>query len=122
MNELTDDDATLLQRNDPYSDAWDETSFLGRLMDDGLFDEDGYAEVEAAIIDAVNDGVDFATLGEILRIIERMTLMLKRHVDAGDEFRITNLDDAQVAELDQRVRFCLLEISLGNAPDTSRWT
>lgn len=121
MNDLTDDESTLLQKNDPCSDAWDETSFLGRLIENSLFDEEGYAEVEAAMVDAVTEGVDFSTLGEIIRVIERVTLMLKRHVDAGDDYRIDNLDDAQVAEIDQRVRFCLLEISLGNAPDTSRW-
>jgi hypothetical protein len=47
--------------------------------------------------------------------------MTRRHVDPGDAFRIENLDDEQVAELDRRVRFCLLEISLGNEPDMSRW-
>jgi hypothetical protein len=42
-------------------------------------------------------------------------------VDPEDDYRIANLDDAQVAELDRRVRFLLLEISLGNEPDMSRW-
>ena len=47
--------------------------------------------------------------------------MFKRHVDPGDAYSIENLDDEQVAELDRRVRYCLIEISLGNAPDMSRW-
>ena len=41
-------------------------------------------------------------------------------VDAGDEYSIVNLDDGQAHEIDKRVRFCLVEISLGNAPDMSR--
>jgi hypothetical protein len=69
------------------------------------------------MIRAVAEGASFETLGVIIRIIERITLMLKRHVDAGDEYIIANLDDGQVHDLDRRVRFCLVEISLGNAPD-----
>ncbi|MET0292714.1 MAG: hypothetical protein ABW136_10155 [Steroidobacteraceae bacterium] len=120
MNDF-DDAPSPLSINDPYSDDWDDASFLGRLMEEALFDQEGYVEVEAAMVAAVSEGVDFATLGQIIRIIERVTLMLKRHVDAGDDYRIDNLDDEQVNEFDQRVRYCLLEISLGNAPDVSRW-
>jgi len=114
------DDATLLVENDPCSDDWSDTSFLGRLMEDAVFDEEGYSIVEAAIIRSVAEGATFETLGVIIRIIERITLMLKRHVDAGDEYSITNLDDSQVQDLDRRVRFCLVEVSLGNAPDMNR--
>lgn len=121
MDDPSDDEFSLLSENDPCSDAWDETAFLGRLMEDALYDEEGYVELEAAMIRAVSEATDFETLGVIIRIIERITLMLKRHVDPGDEYRIENLDDEQVAELDKRVRFCLLEISLGNPPDMSRW-
>jgi hypothetical protein len=116
----TPDDDTLLAQNDPCSDSWSEISFLGRLMEEGLFDEDGYSAVEAAMIRAVSEGATFETLGVIIRIIERITLMLKRHVDPGDEYSILNLDDGQAHEIDRRVRFCLVEISLGNAPDMSR--
>jgi hypothetical protein len=121
MNDPSEDEITLLSENDPCSDAWNEASFLGRLMEDALFDEEGYADLEAAMIRAVSEAADFDTLGVIIRIIERITLMLKSHVDPNDVYRIENLDDEQVAELDRRVRFCLLEISLGNAPDMSRW-
>jgi hypothetical protein len=114
------DDETLLVENDPCSDAWSENSFLGRLMEDAVFDEEEYSIVEAAMIRAVAEGATFETLGVIIRIIERITLMLKRHVDAGDEYSIANLDDGQVHDLDRRVRFCLVEISLGNAPDMNR--
>lgn len=121
MDDPSEDEFSALSENDPCSDAWDETAFLGRLMEDALFDEEGYAELEAAMIRAVAEAADFETLGVIIRIVERITLMLKRHVDVGDDYRIENLDDAQVAELDGRVRYCLLEISLGNLPDMSRW-
>jgi hypothetical protein len=122
MDDFPDDDEEfpLLAQNDPCSDAWDEASFLGRLMEESLFDEDRYADVERAMIRAVAEGPDFPTLGVIIRIVERITLMLKRHVDAGDPYRIENLDEEQVAELDRRVRYCLVEISLGNAPDMTR--
>jgi len=73
------------------------------------------------MVGAVTDGLDFGTLGAIIRIVERITLMLKSHVDPREDYHIDNLDDEQVAELDKRVRFCLLEISLGNAPDMTRW-
>ena len=120
MYDPPEDEASLLALNDPCSDAWSETSFLGRLMEDALFDEDSYADLEATMIRSIAESADFDTLGVIIRIIERITLMLKCHVDPGDEFRIDNLSDGQVAEIDRRVRFCLLEISLGNAPDMSR--
>lgn len=120
MYDPSDDDYPLLSQNDPCSDAWDESSFLGRLIEEALFDEEGYEDVEETLIRAVAEGPNFQTLGAIIRIIEQITLMLKRHVDAGDAYRIDNLDDAQVADLDRRVRFCLTEISLGNAPDLSR--
>ena len=121
MNDDIDDEFSLLAENDPYSDAWSETSFLGTLMEDALFDEEGYTALEIAMIRAVTEGPDFQTLGVFVRIAERVTLMLKRHVDPGDAYSIENLDDEQVAELDRRVRYCLVEISLGNAPDMSRW-
>jgi hypothetical protein len=54
-------------------------------------------------------------------VVERITLMFRFHVDPSEVYRIENLDDEQVAELDKRVRFCLVEISLGNVPDMSRW-
>jgi hypothetical protein len=120
MMEEIPDDETLLAENDPCSDAWSETSFLGRLMEEGVFDEEGYSTVEAAMIRVVAEGATFETLGVIIRIIERITLMLKRHVDAGDEYSIVNMDDGQVHDLDRRVRFCLVEVSLGNAPDMNR--
>jgi hypothetical protein len=121
MNDLTDDEYPLLAQNDPASDGWEDESILGRLMEDGLFDEPGYADLEIAMIEVASGGPHFETLGVVARIIERITLMTRRHVDPDDVYRIENMDDEQVAELDRRVRFCLLEISLGNEPDMSRW-
>ncbi len=120
-DDLSDSEYSLLARNDPASDGWEDDSLLGRLMEEGLFDEEGYADLETAMIEAASGGPHFETLGVVARIIERITLMAKRHVDPEDVYRIGNLDDEQVAELDRRVRFCLLEISLGNEPDMSRW-
>ena len=120
MNDFYDEEYPLLARNDPASDGWDDDSVLGRLMEDGLFDEAGYAELETAMIEAASGGPHFETLGVVARIVDRITLMTRRHVDPDDAYRIGNLDDEQVDELDRRVRFCLLEISLGNAPDLSR--
>lgn len=121
MNDAADDGYSLLAQNDPASDGWQDDSLLGRLMEEGLFDEDGYAELETAMIEAASGGPHFETLGVVARITDRITLMLKRHVDPEDAYSVVNLDDEQVAELDRRVRFCLLEISLGNEPDMSRW-
>jgi hypothetical protein len=121
MNDDLESDYPLLARNDPVSDGWEDDSVLGRLMEEGLFDAAGYADLETAMIEAASGGPHFETLGVVARIIERVTLMTRRHVDPGDAYRIDNLDDEQVAELDRRVRFCLLEISLGNEPDMSRW-
>jgi hypothetical protein len=120
-DDLSDNEYPLLARNDPASDGWEDESILGRLMEDGLFDEEGYADLETAMIEAASGGPHFETLGVVARITERITLMTRRHVDPDDAYRIENMDDAQVAELDRRVRFCLLEISLGNEPDMSRW-
>jgi hypothetical protein len=121
MNEFSDDEYPLLARNDPASDGWEDESVLGRLMENALFDAEGYTELETAMIEAASGGPHFETLGVVARITERITLMTKRHVDPDDAYRIGNLDDEEVAELDRRVRFCLLEISLGNEPDMSRW-
>lgn len=121
MNDFHDEEYPLLARNDPASDGWEDDSVLGRLMEDGLFDEAGYAELETAMIEAASGGPHFETLGVVARIVDRITLMTRRHVDPDDSYRIGNLDDEQVDELDRRVRFCLLEISLGNEPDMTRW-
>lgn len=121
MNDAQDNGYTLLAQNDPVSDGWEEDSILGRLMEEGLFDSTGYSQLETAMIDAAGGGPHFETLGVVVRIVERITLMTRRHVDPGDAYRIENLDDEQVAELDRRVRFFVLEISLGNEPDMSRW-
>jgi hypothetical protein len=121
MNNQSDNEYPLLAQNDPASDGWDDDSILGRLMEEGLFDAEGYADLEAGMIEAASGGPHFETLGVVARITDRITLMTRRHVDPDDSYRIENLDDEQVAELDRRVRFCLLEISLGNEPDMSRW-
>jgi hypothetical protein len=121
MDDPTEHEYPLLARNDPASDGWEDESLLGQLMEEGLFDAEGYAELETAMIEAAAGGRHFESLGVVARITERITLMAKRHVDPDDAYRIENLDDEQVAELDRRVRFCLLEISLGNEPDMSRW-
>ena len=121
MNDSPDESVSLLSENDPCGDDWSESSLLGVLMEERLFSEEGYTDLEASMLGAVSEGLDFQTLGAIIRVVERMTLLFRRHVDPGDDYRIENLDDEQVAELDRRVRFCLLEISLGNAPDMSRW-
>jgi hypothetical protein len=116
-----DDEYPILARNDPASDGWDDESVLGRLMDEALFDEEGYNALESAMVEAASAGPHFETLGVVARIADRITLLARRHIDPDDAYRIENLDDEQVAELDRRIRFCLLEISLGNAPDMSRW-
>lgn len=121
MDDHAGDEDSLLARNDPASDYWDEESVLGRLMEEGLFDEQGYAELEAALVDAASGGPHFETLGVAARIAECVTRMVRRHVDPDDAYRVENLDDEQVTELDRRVRFWLLEISLGGAPDMERW-
>jgi hypothetical protein len=121
MNELNDDEFPVLARNDPASDGWLDDSFLGRLMEERLFDDERYAELEAAMIEAASAGPHFETLGVVARITERITQMARRHVDPQDDYRIGNLDDAQVSDLDSRVRFLLLEVSLGNEPDMSRF-
>jgi hypothetical protein len=119
--DLPESEFSLIAQNDPASDGWEDESILGRLMEDGLFDEEGYGDLETAMIEAASGGQHFETLGVVARITERITLMTRRHVDPDDAYRVGNLDDEQVAELDRRVRFCLLEISLGNEPDMSRW-
>lgn len=121
MNNPDDDEFSILARNDPASDGWDDESVLGRLMEEGLFDEDGYNDLEAQMLEVASAGPHFETLGVVARVADRITMLTRRHVDPDDAYRIGNLDDEQVAELDRRVRFCLLEISLGNVPDMSRW-
>lgn len=121
MNDFADSEYSVLARNDPASDGWDDESVLGRLMDEALFDEEGYIDLESAMVEAASAGPHFETLGVVARIADRITLLARRHIDPHDAYRIENLDDEQVAELDRRIRFCLLEVSLGNAPDMSRW-
>jgi hypothetical protein len=122
MDEFSESEYPLLAQNDPASDGWEDDSILGKLMEDGLFDELGYVDLETAMIEAAAAGPQhFETLGVVARITERITQMTRRHVDPDDAYRIENLDNEQVAELDRRVRYCLLEISLGNEPDMSRW-
>jgi hypothetical protein len=120
-DDFADSDYSVLARNDPASDGWDDESVLGRLMDEALFDEEGYIDLETAMVEAASAGPHFETLGVVARIADRITLLARRHIDPDDTYRIANLDDEQVSELDRRIRFCLLEISLGNAPDLSRW-
>lgn len=121
MNDFADSEYSVLARNDPASDGWDDESVLGRLMDEALFDEEGYVDLESAMVEAASAGPHFETLAVVARIADRITLLARRHIDPDDTYRIENLDDEQVAELDRRIRFCLLEVSLGNAPDMSRW-
>jgi hypothetical protein len=121
-DEFQDGDYPLLALNDPASDGWEEESMLGRLMEEGLFDAASYAELERAIVETASAAPrHFESLGVVARIVERITLVARRHVDPQDAFRIENLDDEEVAELDRRVRHLLLEMSLGNEPDMSRW-
>ncbi len=56
-------------------------------MEEGLFDDDAYAQLEAAQIRARSEPPDFPTLSVFIRFVERITLMHKRHVDPGDVYR-----------------------------------
>lgn len=121
MHSLPDDVCALIRQNDPFSDDWREGSFVEQLTEYGRFHADEYLRLEGALIEVAALGLDVDTLGLVVRVFEQISLMVKCHVDPHDVYRIEGLDEEQVVEFDRRIRFLMVDISFGNAPDMGKW-
>jgi Immunity protein 41 len=111
----------ILEGNDPFCAVWQEGSFVGRLTEKGQFDGEAYATLEDALVRIAAESPGVKTLGCIMRVFEQVSLLIRWHFDDSEAYRIENLDNEQLLEFDQRFRFLLIDLSLGNAPDMSQW-
>lgn len=102
--------------NDPGSERWSEASFVGRLTEEAVFDRGLYASLERAMV-AVGEGSPTAEdVWSLLRILERVTLLIGSHLDPGDVYRITNLQQDEVLDFNNEFRFLLRGLSLQQRP------
>jgi hypothetical protein len=97
--------------NDPGSEHWSEASFVGRLTEEGLFDDALYHVLEQAIVSVCKERPETAAVWSLLRMLERVTLLTSSHFDPTDVYRIGNLEDEQVIDFSNRFRFLLRELS-----------
>jgi hypothetical protein len=98
-------------QNDPGSEHWSQASFVGRLTEEGFFDDDLYHALEQAMVSVCREHPTTAAIWSLLRTLERVTLLTGSHFDPTDVYRIGNLDDERVAEFNNRFRFLLRELS-----------
>lgn len=98
--------------NDPGSEQWLKGSFVGRLTEDGVFDPVLYEALEKSILAAGRDRPAVQTVWTLLRILERITLLVGCHLDPADVYRIANMQDEQVADFNNHFRFMLRDVSL----------
>jgi hypothetical protein len=100
----------LCAANDPGSEHWSEESFVGRLTEYAEFDRHLYAELANAIT-GVAKSPTVADVWCLLRILERVTLLIGCHLDPTDGYRIANLTDEEVADFNNEFRNRLRELS-----------
>lgn len=102
--------------NDPGSEQWSEASFVGRLTEEAVFDRGLYEALERAIGCVANGSPTAEDVWSLLRILERVTLLIGSHLDPADAYRIANLREDEVLDFSNDFRFLLRELSLQRRP------
>jgi hypothetical protein len=118
------DPVSVLFANLPGSDTWDE-SLWGRLVEDGVWDEQAFWELHAALISLarINNGsalIDRATAQAVCKIQARVLGCVASHRDPDDVFKITNLSDERLGDFVERFEHAVLSVFSGEfLPESS---
>jgi hypothetical protein len=111
----------VLAANDKFDARFAVGSFIERLDEDAVYDGARYAELEAAIVLAMQSSPTFETIGTIVRIVGYAMTLACAHFAPHDVFVVENLNEEQVNDFVQRLLRLLLAVSDGAVPDMSGW-
>lgn len=118
------DPVGVLFANLPGSDTW-AGSFWGRLVEDGVWDEQAFWELHAALISLARlhkglVSIDRATAQAVCTIQARVLGCLASHRDPNDVFEITNLSDERLQDFLERFEHAVLSVFAGEVlPESS---
>lgn len=118
------DPVSVLFANLPGSDTWGG-SFWGRLVEDGVWDEQAFWKLHAALnsLARANGGsvsIDRATAQAVCKVQARVLGCVASHYDPGDVFEITNLGDERLRDFVERFEHAVLSVFSGEVlPESS---
>ena len=85
---------------------YDRGSFVGRFVDEGIFVTESYAELERALVLACGDEALAIELDRhVSSIFRELAFHIGYHSDPGDVYRVTNLDEEELGDLQNRAGF-----------------
>ncbi|MBQ0138191.1 MAG: hypothetical protein KBT36_02745 [Kurthia sp.] len=93
----------IILRNFPHNGLYDDSSFLGKLHEEKLWDIEEYWLLEWGIYNlekSASEKLDW----EVFRIFSSIMLSISSHLDKNDYFKIKNLKRPKLYELRERVQ------------------
>lgn len=93
----------IILRNFPHNDLYDDSSFLGKLHEEKLWDIKEYWLLEWGIYNlkkSASESFDW----EVFRIFSIIMQYFSCHFDKNDYFRIKNLKRPKIYELKERIQ------------------
>ena len=92
-------------RNTPGDEHFAPESFIGRLIDDAVFDVDEFLRLEAALATlAVGDEEIREAALVVYTIHARASLAFESHFDSHDVYQIENIGDRELRDYAERLR------------------
>ncbi|WP_433692351.1 hypothetical protein [Herbaspirillum seropedicae] len=104
-----------------FSDCpqWSSQSFLGQLRDQQKRDIQAYWKLEGAIIALMTEFSDYPkeVSWPVFQLFDRIMLLLARHIDPSDSYRIAETSHTQAWELAERIEVLFEGFFKGSLPD-----
>jgi hypothetical protein len=110
----------VVARNFPWCDEHDDSSFLGRLHEESVWDESEYWELEWALHELMLRGAFERELAwRIFRVFSHTMLVLGCHFDPNDGYRIRDLSADDAHEWRERFQLVFEGFFSGHWPSPS---
>ncbi|VWB90992.1 Imm41 family immunity protein [Burkholderia latens] len=112
------DPKSIFKKNIFSSPAYDEKSFAGVLHEQGIWQEEQYWLLEAALYALAHEKTIEANLyAEVFMIFNFVMNAICSHLDQSDLYEIENLDRERVYDLRERVRMVFEGFFVRKMPD-----
>lgn len=110
------DAVLIIARNCPRGAEYDETSFVGRVHEEGLWDWEEYWLLEQALYVLCGEPPTREMYGSIFRSFGYCFAAFGQHHDPNDGFRITNLDSEELRDGQERLQLVFEGFFEGTMP------
>ena len=114
--ESLDDLLATLARNVPWSGRQDENSFLGRLAEEGVWDDAEHGRLEDTIVALIRPGETGEPASEVFEVYARFCLLVRAHYDPHDIFRIADVDEIDLRDRIDRFEYVVRCFFHGEPP------